>query len=179
MANRQRIKGVHNKISAISVGLPAWYRPLLMAIDPTSNSRALRILVNHALQNGAAQRLLNLPEGMTDVEAIAAHVLAGQTLAQQCGGWRNMQKHLEAHPYLVGTTTEPVQHPIDNGQDELTAEELRPLGIQPHQIQPQAQPPHPPAARAPAVPSGSNASTITQTEAIMLELQQAFDAPPP
>jgi hypothetical protein len=183
MKTRKTVKAAHNKAACYSISLPAWYRPLLMAIDPKSNSRALRILVTHALQNGAAQRLLNLPDGMTDLDAIAAQVMAGRTLAQQCGGWRKMQTYLEVHPDLVGTTTQhnPAPQPTPLPQP-MTADEAFAMWGDDDDEPPAQVAPYIPTQVAPApapTTTRSTARTIAQTEALMLEIQQGFSLPPP
>ena len=188
MKTRKTAKAAHNKAACYSISLPAWYRPLLMAIDPKSNSRAMRILVTHAMQNGAAERLLNLPAGLIDMEAIAVQVMAGRTLAQQCGGWRKMQTYLEVHPDLVGTTAQrnPAPQPTPLPQPMTAAEafamwgddddepptQVSPAPYIPAQVAPAPQPTQAPTTR-------STASTIAQTEALMLEIQQGFSLPPP
>jgi hypothetical protein len=190
MKTRKTAKAAHNKAACYSISLPAWYRPLLMAIDPKSNSRALRILVTHALQNGAAQRLLNLPDGLVDLEAIAAQVMAGRTLAQRCGGWRKMQTYLEVHPDLVGTTAQhnpaqPTPLPQPLTADEAFAmwgddDDEPPTQVNPAPYIPTQVAHYIPAAPITAAPvSRSTASTIAQTEALMLEIQQGFSMPPP
>jgi len=83
MANKQRIEGPHNKIMPTTVGLPAWYRPLLLAISPRSSSQGLRALVDYALQNGAAQHLLGVADDVRDLESIAQLVIGCRTPVQQ------------------------------------------------------------------------------------------------
>jgi hypothetical protein len=191
MANKQRSKGPHNRIYTTSIGLPAWYRALLLAIDPKSNSRAMRILVNHALQSGAAERLLGIPTAIlvdptspgspVNVETIATLVLGNRTPAQQVGGWTRMRNHIEVYgaPFVKpdgslgwndGRTpqvdpTADLQATLDafaGWEDEHTQQPVQLTQV------------------APAKPvSRSTASTIAETEAMMAEIQDWCRMPPP
>ena len=189
MTKRKAPRAAHNKSTAIHATLPAWYRSLLMAIDPKSNSRALRLLVTHALQSGAAERFLGLPVGPADPEAVAQAILAGQTLAQAVGGYDRMRRHLATYD---GDVTRAMAAARENQQHRLAQQTQSPRQNDPipdgydedDRIPPgPIAPPTPTqvATAQPVAPKPAHnlASTIAETEAIMAEIQKGFSLPPP